>query len=109
MILLSFLERINIGEWLAGTGIVFVAGIIVTFLRKKGWIMWFKSFSNKAAIITQEIGEALLETSDVFEKMDLTIKEDGTLKESSVKDVIAEGKEAMIEWKDVIVIFKPKK
>lgn len=109
MIVLSFLDKINIGEWLAGTGIVFVAGIIVTFLRKKGLALNFKSFSKKAAKITKELGEALLETSDVFEEMNQSIRNDSTLVESNVKDVIAAGKEAVIEWKDVIVIFKPKK
>jgi hypothetical protein len=100
---------LDISGWMTGAGAIFVAGIIVMFLRKKGLILKVKQICNMMERVTEEIGEAFLATSDVFEKMDDAIDKDGKLVESSVKDVIKEGKEAVIEWKDVIVIIKPKK
>lgn len=111
LLLLSFLLLdflgFDIGGWLASSGAIVLSGMVVTILRKKGYIKGVKLFSRKIAQVTQEIGEAFLETSDVFEKIDEAIKENGRLKENCVRDVISEGKEAMVEWKDVIVIIKP--
>lgn len=107
MLLLDFLGM-DISGWLAGTGSIGVVGIIVTVLRKKGYIKSVKFWSKKLSNITHEIGEAFLETSDVFAKMDEAIKDNGHLKENCVNDVIAEGKEAIAEWKDVIISIKPK-
>lgn len=107
MILLDFLGMDVIG-WLSGTGSIGVVGIIVIILRKRGYIMSVKFWSKRLAIITQEIGEAFLETSDVFEKIDEAIKKNGHLKENSVKELIAEGKQAVLAWKDVVIIIKPK-
>lgn len=98
---------INISEWAMGGVFIAIAGFLVTFFRKKG--INLKRIFQKASVITKEIGEAFLETSDVFAKADKAIKDDGKLIENSVKDVIAEGKEALIEWKDVIMVIKPKK
>ena len=108
MILLDFLGM-DISGWFAGTGLIGVVGIIVTILRKRGYIKSVKFWSKKLSRITQEIGEAFLETSDVFEKIDEAIKDNGRLKENSVKDIIKEGKEAILEWKDVLIVIKPKK
>lgn len=98
---------LNISEWAMGGVAGAVAGVIVTFFRKKG--VNLKAIFSKASKITKEIGEAFLETSDVFAEADKAIKDDGKLVENSVKDVIAAGKEAVLEWKDVIVVVKPKK
>lgn len=100
---------INIGGWLTGAGAIVVAGVIVTFLRKKGIIGNVKIFSKTMAKVTEQLGEAFLETSDVFAAADKAINDDGKLIESNVKDVIREGKEAVLEWKDVVMIVKPKK
>jgi len=108
MVLLDFLG-FDISGWIAGTGAVAMAGMLVTFLRKKGYIKGVKLFSRKLSHITKEIGEAFLDTSDVLDKVDIAIKEDGTLKENCVKDIITAGKEALIEWEDVVLVIKPKK
>ena len=109
LIILFKLFGFDVSAWLAGSGMVVIAGMIVTFLRKKGLISAVKLFSKKMGIITQQIGEAFLESSDVFFEMDRAIKDDGTLIENSVKDVVKAGKEAVIEWEDVILMIKPKK
>ena len=108
MELLAFLGM-DVSGWLTGAGLTVVVGIIVTVLRKKGYIGSIKFWAKRIGVITQQIGEALLETSDVFEKIDEAIKDDGTLKENSIKEILAEGKEAIVEWKDAIVSIKPKK
>lgn len=99
----------DISGWIEGGGVVLLAGLIVMILRKKGLIFKVKSFFGLMHRVTEEIGEAFIASSDVFGAADKAIKEDGTLKENSVKDVIAAGKEAVIEWKDVVLIVKPKK
>jgi hypothetical protein len=98
---------INIAEWFTGGLITVVAGFVLMFLRKRGFNA--KAFFGRAARITEEIGEAFLATSDAFDKADNAIKDNNKLKENSVKDVIAAGKEAVIEWKDVVMVIKPKK
>ena len=98
---------LDVSGWLTGAGAIVIAGIIVTILRKKG--INIKKYLGFASVVTKELGEAFLETSDVFAAADKAIKEDGHLKENSVKDVINEGKEAIIEWKDVVMIVKRKK
>jgi len=100
--------NLNITEWLTGAGAVVIAGIIVTILRKKGLILKIKSIFSFVSSITEEIGQGFMETSDVFKEMDNAISKDGKLKEGSVKDVIREGKEAIIEWQDVVMIVRPK-
>lgn len=107
MILLDFLGM-DIFGWLSGTGSIGVVGIIVIILRKRGYIMSVKFWSKRLEVITHNMGKALLETSDVFGAMDEAIKDNGRLKENSVKDIIKEGKEAILEWKDVFIVIKPK-
>ncbi len=109
------MELLNIFEQLSNwiteivtSGIVVTAVcIVVTIFRKKG--INIKLILSKASDITEEIGEAFLATSNAFDKADAAIKDNGRLKENSVKDVIAAGKHAIIEWKDVIIEIKPKK
>jgi len=108
MVLLDFLGM-DISGWLAGTGLIGVIGIIVTVLRKRGYIMSIKFWSKRLSTITHKVGEAFIETSDVFAKINEMIKDNGHLKENCVNDLIAEGKEAIAEWKDVIITIKPKK
>jgi ABC-type transport system involved in Fe-S cluster assembly fused permease/ATPase subunit len=101
--------RLDISGWLTGAGAILLSGIVVTVLRKKGIVMKAKKFFNVMGKVTEEIGEAFIKTSDVFQAADQAIDKDGRLKEKSVKDVIREGKEAIIEWNDVIMVVKPRK
>lgn len=105
------MELLNIfadfSDWVKGGSIVMVVGVIVTILRKKG--VPLKFWLGRASVITKEIGEAFLSTSDVLSKADSAIKDDGKLIENSVKDVIEAGKQAKLEWHDVILEIKPKK
>lgn len=87
---------------------------IVAWLLGIGAGLWgigkvLKVVSEKGTIITKELGEAFLATSDALSKADKAIEEDGSIDENSIKDVISSGKTAVTEWKDVIVTIKPKK
>lgn len=105
--LLAFLG-LEIGSWVSTGGVAFVLGLIATFLRKKGYMKSVKFWTKKLSVITQEVGEAFLETSDVLSVLDKSINENDKFKESNVKEILAEGKEAVAEWKDVIITIKPK-
>jgi len=107
MELLNIFEQFSV--WAKGGATVVLFGLIVTFIRKKDKMPLLRKILGKGERITHKLGEALIETSDVFGAMNSAIKENNHLKENSIKDVIAEGKEAIMEWKDVIVEIKPKK
>ena len=68
-----------------------------------------KKYLFKGSQITKQLGEAFLATSDVLLKADQAIFEDGGLKENSIKEIIEKGKEAYLEWEDVVIEIKPKK
>nr|WP_319265334.1 hypothetical protein [uncultured Draconibacterium sp.] len=98
----------DVSAWFTGGGIIVVAGMVVTFLRKKGWIMFVNQAAVVGAKISRKLADALDETADTFEAVDRAIDENGKLIERNVKEVIAQGKEAWIEWEDVIMVLKPK-
>ena len=98
---------VDIVDWFKGGAVVGIVGIAVTMLRKRD--INIKRILGFGAKVTKEIGEAFLGTSVAFNEANLAINKDNKLKERSVKDVIEAGKEAWIEWKDVIMVIKPKK
>jgi hypothetical protein len=97
---------VDIADWFKGGVVVGIFGIVVTMLRKRD--INIKRILGFSAKVTKEIGEAFLGTSVAFNEANLAIRKDNKLKERSVKDVIEAGKEAWLEWKDVIMIIKPK-
>ncbi len=99
----------DIADWVKGAGLALVLGAIVTVLRKKGVILNVKRFFGYMEKVTEKVGMALIETSDVFGEANKSISKDGKLKENSIKDVLREGKEAVIEWQDAVMVIKPKK
>ena len=98
----------NIGQWLLDQGYLIIVGIVGTFAAKKGWTILIDKFSKKATVITKELGEAFMSASDVFQKLDDMIRDDGTLVENSTKDVWKAGKILVAETKDVVISIKPK-
>lgn len=109
MELLFKLFGFDVSAWMASSGVVVLAGMFVTFLRKKGWIMFVNQAAVIGAKVSRSLAEALDDTADTFEAVDRAIDEDGKLVEKNVKEVITQGKEAIVEWKDVIMVIKPKK
>lgn len=85
-------------------GVAFVFGLFA----KGGWTILAKKASQKGAIICKEIGETFLSGSEFLNTVDQSIRDDGTLRENSVKELIAAGKEVMAEANDVIISIRPK-
>ena len=98
----------KIGNWLTGgvTGlaVVFVSGI----LAKHGWTQLVKSIAKKGTVITKEVGELFADSSKFLAVLDQSIQDDGTIKQNSVSEIIAAGKEVIAEGKDVIISIRPK-
>ncbi len=85
-------------------GVAFVFGMFA----KGGWTLLAKKIANKASIISREIGETFLSGSNFLNTLDQSIRDDGSLKENSVKELLAAGKEVITEANDVIISIKPK-
>jgi len=85
-------------------GVAFIFGMFA----KGGWTLLAKKIANKAAIISREVGETFLSGSLFLNTLDQSIRDDGSLKENSVKELLAAGKEVITEAKDVIISIKPK-
>lgn len=98
----------KIGDWLKDTGLTVGITLVSMLLAKNGRGLWIKKFAHKGAEITKEIGEAFLGTSDALTTMDNAIRDDGTIVQNSVAEVIASGKPVLAEWNDVIISIKPK-
>lgn len=85
-------------------GVAFVFGMFA----KGGWTLLAKKIANKASIISKEVGETFLSGSKFLNTLDQSIRDDGSLKENSVKELLAAGKEVITEANDVIISIKPK-
>ena len=98
----------KIGAWIQGNaiglGVVFVFG----FLAKHGWSLIIKKFASKGAVVTKEIGELFTDSSNFLNTLDKAIKDDGTIEQNSVKELLESGKHVIAEGRDVIISIKPK-
>lgn len=65
--------------------------------------------AKKGKVVSVEAAESLSALGDVFGAIDKMINDDGSINENSISDVIASGKEASAQFKDVIVSIKPTK
>lgn len=88
----------------AGTILAFLAGI----MARKGWTLTIKAFAKKGALITKELGELMTDSSVLLAAVDKSIKDDGSIEQNSVKEVLAAGKEVVAELKDVKIVITPK-
>ena len=102
----------KIGDWLSEQANAVIVGLALSFISglfvKKGWSVMLDKFSQKAKVITKELGETFMAGSVFFEKVDQSIHDDGSIDQNSLKEALAAGKEVYIEGKDVIASFKPK-
>jgi len=98
----------RIGNWFTGG----VTSLVITFIAgifaKKGWSQIIKSFAHKTAEVTKEVGELFTNISQFSAILDNSIKEDGTIEQNSVKELLNSGKSIVAEGKDVIISIKPK-
>lgn len=102
----SFFQKI--GNWiqgnLMGMGVIFIGGI----LAKSGWTLIIKKIAAKGAVITKEVGEFFTDSSSFLTAVDGAIKDDGTIQQNSIAEVLSAGKQVIAEGKDVIISIKPK-
>ena len=98
----------KIGGWIQGGAISLLVAFLGGIAAKHGWTIIAKKIAQKGAVITKEIGEFFGDTSTLLQTVDNAIKDDGTIEQNSIKEVLAVGKEVVIELKDMKAIFKPK-
>jgi regulator of protease activity HflC (stomatin/prohibitin superfamily) len=94
--------------WLLSQGQGVLTGFVIAFAVKKGWTLAIKHVANKGAMITKELGELMTDSSVFLSVIDKSIKDDGTVEENTVPEMIAAGKEVVAELKDVVISIKPK-
>lgn len=102
----------NIGSWVqdsfSGTLEKVIGGFIAGWLMKHGWTLAIKAFARKGAVVMKELGEFCGDSSTFLTVLDQAIKEDGSIKQNSVQEVLSAGKEVIGELKDVTISIKPK-
>lgn len=102
----SFFARIK--DWAVDGGINIIIGMVLGLFAKNGVTKAIKAFSGKAAVILKETGETFIGGSNFFDVVNKAIKDDGTVEQNNIKDVIAAGKEVIAEANDVVISIKPK-
>lgn len=99
----------DIGAWMKGLGVVAIISAIWFFIRKNGLALIIDKYSKKGTILFRETGEMFFSLSKFSQKVDDAIKDDGSLIENNVNEVINAGKKVVAETEDVVMIIKPKK
>ena len=102
----GFMSRVWV--WVMDQGAGMIAGMAMAFAAKKGWTLFIKKVASKGALITKELGELMSDSSVLLSLVDKSIKDDGSIDQNSVKEVLAAGKEVYVELKDVAISIKPK-
>lgn len=107
------MELLNIFQdakaWIAGVGAIGVISTVWIFIKKNGWALLIDKYSKKGTVLFKELGDVFYSLSDLSDKIDKSIKDNGSLIENNVKEAIESGKTVKAELNDVIVIIKPKK
>jgi hypothetical protein len=98
----------KVWTWFVSQGQGFLGGLVFAFAAKQGWTLIIKKVASKGALITKELGELMADSSVLLSAVDKSIKEDGSIDQNSVKEVLAAGKEVYVELKDVAISIKPK-
>lgn len=98
----------KVWAWILNQGQGVLAGIVFAYAAKRGWTLAIKHIANKGAMVTKELGELMADSSVLLSVIDKSIKDDGTVEENSVPEMMAAGKEVVAELKDVVISIKPK-
>lgn len=104
---LPLFQRVK--KWAVGGLLAAAVGLAWAFIRKKGWALKIKFLAGKGSIVFKEIGEACFAVSDTMSVVDKSIRDDGSLVQNSVEEVVKSGKKVVVEMADVILTFSPKK
>lgn len=106
---MELLIILSVVTWLKGTGLTVLIGVVGGVLAKQGYTLLLKKIAQKGEIVCKELQEVSAEGEDFMRALNNSIKEDGSLKQNSIPELLKEGKEFWGELKDMVVIFKPKK
>ena len=98
----------QIGDWVKGNvlalGVGVGFGLIPLTIR-----LSIKAIARKGAVFFTELSHFAGDTATLCNVVDQAIKEDGSLPDkNSIQDVLAAGKEVVIEMKDMKAVFTPK-
>lgn len=89
------------GVWVL---VMYVAGI----LSKNGITKVVKAIAGKGTIITKELSDVALASSNFLSLLDKAIKADGTVVQDSLKQAVDAGKTVIAETKESWITIKPK-
>lgn len=98
----------DVKGWVSGISLLGVISVAWLFIKKKGWALVIDKYSKKGTILFKEVGELFFSLSDLSDRIDKSIKDDGSLIENNVKEAIAAGKVVRAELDDVIIEIRPK-
>lgn len=98
----------QIGDWVKGNalslGVGLGFGLIPLAIR-----LSIKAAARKGAVFFTELSHFAGDTAALCNVVDQAIKEDGSLPDkNSIQDVLAAGKEVVVEMKDMRAVFTPK-
>lgn len=97
----------QIGDWIKGNifslSIGFGVGLIPAAIR-----LSVKAIARKGAVFFTELSHLAGDTATLCDTVDKAIKEDASIDQNSIKEVIAAGKEVVVELKDMKAVFTPK-
>ena len=98
----------KVADWFQSNMIQTAVVILSTLLAKHGITQIIKNFAARGAVITKEVGELFAGSSTFLATLDGAIKDDGSIEQNSVQELIAAGKTVVAEGKDVVLSIKPK-
>lgn len=98
----------KIGDWIQGGAISLLIAFFGGIAAKHGWTIIAKKIAQKGTVVCKELGDFFGDTSNLLATVDKSIKDDGTIDQNSIKEVLAAGKEVIVELKDMKAVFSPK-
>jgi len=96
----------KIGEWLKSqaTGIGF--GLLMTYLGSKGYLAIIKRIANKGRYVLKEVSDLAGAGATFLGVIDDSISADNKVKENSIDELTAAGKEVQVEVGHLIMTVK---
>lgn len=98
----------KIGDWIKSNALEMGIVMAGTLGAKYGITQFLKKLARKGVGLFHSIETTASSLEELCQSVDNAIKEDGTIEQNSLKDVIASGKAVKTSVGDMIVEFKPK-
>ena len=98
----------KISTWLqsqaAGVMLTFVCG----FMAKGGYTAIVKKIAAKGAVLFTNLEHFSGDAAALCNVVDKSIKDDNSVDQNSIKEVIAAGKQVIVDTKEMTAVFTPK-